>query len=88
MDESIVVWMDKKNKHLLSRGKMMMNKIISKSGLTVIALDSTRRNQVFETAFFALYELMFPEEDMAQLDKRRVLNMSYTTMYDHLSRIN
>ena len=91
MDESIVVWMDKKNKHLLSRGKMMMNKIISKSGLTVdqiIALDSTRRNQVFETAFFALYELMFLEEDMAQLDKRRVLNMSYTTMYDHLSRIN
>ena len=83
--------MDKKNKHLLSRGKMVMNKIISKTGLTVdqiIALDSTRRNQVFETAFVALYELMFPEEDMAQLDKRRVLNMSYTTMYDHLSRIN
>ena len=70
---------------------MVMNKIISKTGLTedqIIALDSTRRNQVFETAFFALYELMFPEEDMVQLDKRRVMNMSYTTMYDHLSRIN
>jgi hypothetical protein len=83
--------MDKKNKHLLSRGKMVMNKIISKTGLTedqIIALDSTRRNQVFETAFFALYQLMFPEEDMVQLDKRRVMNMSYTTMYDHLSRIN
>jgi hypothetical protein len=83
--------MDKKNKHLLSRGKMVMNKIISKTGLTedqIIALDSTRRNQVFETAFFALYQLMFPEEDMVQLDKRRIMNMSYTTMYDHLSRIN
>ena len=68
-----------------------MNKIISKTGLTedqIIALDSTRRNQVFETAFFALYQLMFPEEDMVQLDKRRIMNMSYTTMYDHLSRIN
>ena len=70
---------------------MVMNKIISKTGLTedqIIALDSTRRNQVFETAFFALYQLMFPEEDMVQLDKRRIMNMSYTTMYDHLSRIN
>ena len=47
--------MDKKNKHLLSRGKMVMNKILSKTGLTedqIIALDSTRRNQVFETTFF------------------------------------
>ena len=83
--------MDKKNNHLLSRGKMVMKKIISKTGLLeneIVALDSTRRNQVFEIAFFALYALMFPEEDMVQLDKRRVLNMSYTTMYDHLSRIN
>jgi hypothetical protein len=53
--DHIIYLMDKKNKHLLSRGKMVMNKILSKTGLTedqVIALDSTRRNQVFETTFF------------------------------------
>jgi len=82
---------DRKNKHLLSRGKMVMKKIIARTGLTetnIATLDAVRRNQVFEVAFFSLYADMFPAEEMDHLDKRRVLSMSYTTMYDHLSKLN
>jgi len=77
------------NHQILSRARYVMNKLIESSGLEkrgIIQLPISSRDDCFENSFISLYRSINPDLEITSIDKRRIGDLSFITLYDQIKK--
>jgi hypothetical protein len=77
----------------LSKAKKVMGVVLSFAGeahtaRTIAQLTIAQRDIVFSSAFLAMALVLYPGADAAEIDRLRIGNMSYLTLYDLINKHN
>jgi hypothetical protein len=74
------------DQQILSRAKLVMCKLIENSGQDrqrdIKSLPIRERDDCFESAFMSVHRMIFPDAVMTLIDKRRIGDVSFITLYD------
>ena len=74
-----------------SKSKKIIHKIVEHSGVsneTIVGMSDVERRELFEKAYVSLCRYYCGEMDMITWDSRRMNEISYTTLYDTVTKPN
>jgi len=66
-----------------------MNKLIEHSGQdrrNIMSLPIKDRDDCFESSFMTLHRTIYPNADVTLIDKRRIGDLSFITLYDQIKK--
>jgi hypothetical protein len=78
------------DQQILSRAKFVMGKLVENSGQArqsdIMSLPIRERDDCFESAFMSVHRMIFPDVDITLIDKRRIGDLSFITLYDQIKK--
>jgi hypothetical protein len=83
---------NKNDNQLLSKAKFVITTLIKYSndsnldGRALQRLPARERDRAFETSFIAICKELFPSEDNESIDRRKIGDISFITLYDLLKK--